>query len=222
MKFLITLLLSVVTCFAQSGHPNKLLTQKRNAADTLTVISWVAFQTNMPGFYFMDGTNIVQSCGVFGDGFYFDGYGTVKVSQASIGLDQVANLAPADLPVSTATQAALDTKSDTNHSHSYLALTDLPTIPTVKTSYMTNLVTDSSGNLTWTFPAPFASPPHVVVSALSTNTGAYNVQKVSITTSNVVVKAQRQVSINIPLLSLDLLQFSPDPQCTVHFRAEAP
>lgn len=45
-----------------------------------------------------------------------------KVTQTQVGLDKVANLAPAELPISDATQAALDLKSDNTHTHDALEI----------------------------------------------------------------------------------------------------
>ncbi len=204
----------------------------------------------------LNGTNGNQFpfTGVFGDGIYFDGFGTAKVSQASIGLGNVNNTSDINKPVSTAQQTALDEKADlsdftllqalvdtkantnhthvindttglqtaldnkaaANHTHSYNALTDLPDIPVLKQEYVTNLTTDSSGLLTWAFPASFTTNPNVQVTVNNNGTGFWSAWVTATTTTNVSIKTGRLESV------LGLLQFSANPQTEVLLRAVEP
>lgn len=55
------------------------------------------------------------------------GAGTAS-TKADVGLGNVSNLAPADLPVSSATQTALDAKAATSHTHTASQVSDATTI----------------------------------------------------------------------------------------------
>lgn len=54
--------------------------------------------------------------------------GTVALAKGDVGLGNVSNTAPADLPVSTATQQALDGKASTSHSHPSSQISDATTV----------------------------------------------------------------------------------------------
>jgi hypothetical protein len=54
--------------------------------------------------------------------------GTVALGKNDVGLGNVANTAPADLPVSTAAQQALDGKAPTSHSHTASQVSDSTTV----------------------------------------------------------------------------------------------
>jgi hypothetical protein len=54
--------------------------------------------------------------------------GTVALGKSDVGLGNVANTAPADLPVSTAAQQALDGKAPTSHSHTASQVSDSTTV----------------------------------------------------------------------------------------------
>lgn len=54
--------------------------------------------------------------------------GTVALAKGDVGLGNVSNTGPADLPVSTATQQALDGKASTSHSHPASQISDATTV----------------------------------------------------------------------------------------------
>jgi hypothetical protein len=65
--------------------------------------------------------------------------GTVVLGKGDVGLGNVSNLAPADLPVSTATQSALDGKAPASHQHTASQISD-------STSFGRGVVTAASAS----------------------------------------------------------------------------
>lgn len=112
-------------------------------------------------------------------------------------------------------------QADWNSENGLSQILNKPIIPTVKTFYSTNLLTDASGVVTWTFPSEgFASIPNVAVSVVNTNNSIWNTWITNKTTTNVTIKVTRQQTA--VLLGLTLLEVNPNPQTTVDIIAVQP
>lgn len=107
---IIVLLSTTINIYADA---NAVTLQQRNSVDNGNITRTLnPPAASADGIIYFNGTTILPQMTLLGTGLIYTG-GYLTVSKPALALDQVANLTPANYPISNATQTALDAKEGT-------------------------------------------------------------------------------------------------------------